>query len=153
MIARSLFALALVLPAAASAQEAGDGDFRVVDIQARLLYEQSGALSVDISDNPDFTAWNTIIGEGSASENANDLLVTAVIRGPGEHNLDAPLTITARDEDGKVLATRTVKTILAETTTYLSMVVYDAGCAGTMRLEARLGQSVRREEISLDCGE
>ena len=153
MIARGLFALALALPAAASAQEAGDGDFRVVDIQARLLYEQSGALSVDISDNPDFTAWNTIIGEGSASENANDLLITAVIRGPGEHNLDAPLTITARDATGKVLATRTVKTILAETATYLSMVVYDAGCAGTMRLEARLGQSVRREEISLDCGE
>lgn len=146
-------ALGLILSAPAAASDFQDVDFRVTDIRARLLYEQSGGLSVDISDTPDFFAWNTVIGEGSALENANDLLITAVISGPGEHNLGLPLIITIRDVEGKVLANRRIDHILAETTTQFSLILYEQGCGGEISLEARLGRSVRVEEISLDCGE
>ena len=152
---RALTALLAMAPIAqqAYAQEHRDADFRVSDIEARLLYEQTGTLSVDLSDHPEFAAWNTIIGAGSALENANDLLVSAVIEGPGQHNLETPLVITVRDADGKTIATRTVAGMLTETKTVRSIILYDVGCAGLLSLEARLGRSMRAVEIWLRCGE
>lgn len=149
------FALLAAMPLLLASQEPQfqDRQFRVTDIQVRLLYEESGRLSVDISDNPDFSAFNTIIGEGSAEENANDILVTAAIVGPGEHNLATPLIITVRNRQGRILATRRIRGMLAGARTFRSLVVYDAGCAGTLRITAQLGSSVRSEEIALECGE
>lgn len=150
----SLAGLALAA-SAAPAQEAelADRQFSVADIQARLLLEQSGALSIDISDNDEFIGWNTIIGEGSAGENADDLLVTAIVSGPGEHNLTTPLVLTARDERGRVLGRRRIAGIFARGRSYRSMLLHDVGCAGTIRLTAQLGSSTRTETVSLPCGE
>lgn len=144
---------ALAVPISAQDAEYADHDFRVSDIEARFLYEQTGSLSVDITDNPDFTAFNTIIGAGDAQENANDLLVTAIIQGPGQHNLTAPLTITARDEQGRLLGTRRMANLLVEARTYRSVLLHDVACAGVIRLTAQLGASSRSEEITLACGE
>jgi hypothetical protein len=130
-----------------------DRHFRVADVEARLLYEKSGTLSEDITDNPNFWGFNVIIGEGSAKENANDLLVTAVIVGPGQHNLRSPLKLIARDESGKLISTRTIEDILVEPKTYRSMLLHEVGCVGTISLTAQLGQSVRTEEVQLGCGE
>jgi hypothetical protein len=153
-ILASFAALALASTAAAAeAPPPQDRDFRVTDIQARLLLEQSGALSVDIADNDDFIGWNTIIGEGSAGENADDLLVTAIVTGPGEHNLTTPLILTARDEMGRVLGRRRIAGIFAKGRSYRSMLLHDVGCAGTIRLTAQLGTSTRTETVSLPCGE
>jgi hypothetical protein len=152
-IAAALMLAPLAAPAGGQAPAARDSDFAVTDIRVRLLYEQSGALSQDLTADPDFTAWNIVIGEGSAAENANDLLVTAVIGGPGPHNLEAPLVITVRDGDGKRVATRRIEGLLAERETHRSLLLTDAGCAGTLRVTVELGASRRMEEIALPCGE
>ena len=133
--------------------EIKDTDFRVSDIQARLLYEQTGILSEDITDNQKFIAWNTVIGEGSAVENANDLLVSVLIVGYDQHNLGTPLIITVKDFEGRIVGQRTIDGMLAEPKTYRSLFLHDVGCAGVLRFEARLGPSVRSEEITLPCGE
>jgi hypothetical protein len=149
-----LAALALIAGGARAQEPAyRDSNFRIADIRARLLLEETGVLSPDISDNPDFIAWNSIIGEGSAGENANDLLVTAILAGPGEHNLRTPLVLTVRNARGRVLATRSFPSMLAGRRTYRSILVHDAGCEGALTLTARLGSSVRTERVSLDCGE
>src|SRR5688572_114818 len=76
-------------------------------IGAHLVYEETGRLSPDILTQPDFVAWNTVIGEGSAEEPANDLLVMVeVMGGGGQENITGTLEITARGENGRVLATR-----------------------------------------------
>ncbi|HEX9963625.1 MAG TPA: hypothetical protein VGB04_01425 [Allosphingosinicella sp.] len=46
-----------------------------------LFYENTGRLSKDISPPVEFTGWNTVIGEGSAEDAADDLLVTVEVRG------------------------------------------------------------------------
>lgn len=130
-----------------------DSSFHITDIRARLLYEQSGRLSDDITDNDEFIAWNTVIGEGSALENAHDILITAVIEGDQQYFLNRPLTITVSDEGGKTLAERTIPQMLAEKQTQRSLLLQDAGCAGILKIEARLGRSTRTEEVRLPCGE
>lgn len=154
MLKRSL-SIAATMPFLLGMQEPAfhDRQFRVSDIQIHLLYEESGRLSADISADPSFTAFNTIIGEGSAEENANDLLVTAVIEGPGEHNLATPLILTIRNEQGRVLARRRIAGMLAGERTFRSLAVYDAGCAGTLTVTAQLGASTRSEQVALVCGE
>lgn len=144
---------AILLGSLAAAPPVRDSDFRVTDIKAQLLYERTGKLSVDLTGKPDFAIWNTVIGEGSADEPADDVLVSAVIAGPEEASLAVPLTITAFDAKGKVLSTRTMTHILAGKTYVRSILLRDVGCAGLIRLEARLGASVRREKIEMDCGE
>lgn len=155
MVRNALIAILLTGAAPLAAQEADlrDSDFRVSNIEARLLYEQTGRLSADITDNPDFHLWNTSIGAGSAEENANDLLVTAVIVGPGQHNIRTPLTITVRDARGRLLGTRRIADMLAEGRTYRSLLLHDVACAGAINLTAEFGTSRRTEEIDLACGE
>jgi len=54
-----LFVAATALwPAGAQGAEIGR-------IRAHLVYEETGRLSEDILAQPDFVAWNTIIGEGA----------------------------------------------------------------------------------------
>lgn len=150
---KGLTLAAILVTSVAAAPETRDSDFRVADIKAQLLYERSGTLSVDLTATPDFAIWNTIIGAGSALEPANDILVSAVVSGPGEHNLGTPLTIKVRDERGKVIGSRTFATGLADKTYVRSLLLQDVGCAGELKIEAQLGQSVRRETLDMMCGE
>ncbi len=152
-IAGWLLVFSTLSTAPAVAQDLDDGDFSIADIEVRLLYETSGTLSEDVSDNPEFYLWNTIIGEGSAAEPANDVLVTARIEGPGEHNLGSPLTMVVRDEIGRTIAQRSIAYLYARSSTARSLFLDDVGCAGALTFEARLGNSVRTEEVTFDCGE
>lgn len=145
--------LAAVSTAVTAQEKFEDNQFRVANIQARLLYEKTGTLSEDVSDNPNFSLHNTIIGEGSAKENANDMLITAVIAGPGEHNATLPLVIEIKNDQGKLLAKKEFKQMLLGASTFRSMVIYDVGCAGVLSMTATFGASVRTEEIILACGE
>lgn len=145
--------LASVAGTAQAEEEEGDAMPRLTGIEARLVYEQSGTLSVDITDNPDFSAFNTIIGEGSAAENANDLLIAAVIETDTETYTDAALVLTVRDSDGKELAQRVFDGMLLETKTHKFVYLEDAGCAGEITITAKLGWTVRTETINLVCGE
>jgi len=130
-----------------------DSDFKVTDIRAQFLYERTGTLSVDLTATPDFAIWNTVIGEGSAKEPADDLLVSAVVSGPGQWTLTTPLVITVRGENDKVLASRTITNGFADKTFVRAVMAKDVACVGPIQLEARLGKSVRQETLNMACDE
>lgn len=151
------FALALPLAALALTgplhAKGNPGNARVAAVEAMLLYEETGTLSENIAGNGYFTAFNVIIGEGSAQENANDLLIRAVITANEEINLDTPLIISVYDSEGAVLQRRTIDGLLLGKTTYRTMLLENAGCAGEITIEAKLGTSVKRETLNMICGE
>lgn len=149
--------IALMLPFAALALAApalaNDGNARVVAVEALLLYEQSGQLSENLAGNGYFTAFNVMIGEGSASENASDMVIRAVIEADEETFTETPLIITVYDSEGDVLAQRKIDGLLLETKTYRTMMFEEGVCAGEITVEAKLGASVKRETLNMMCGE
>lgn len=147
MMIAPLLAAMLAAPAAPPAPSVGA--FRM-----HLFYENSGRLSKDISPPVEFTGWNTIIGEGSAEEAANDLLVTVEVRGPPGESIEQPLTLVARAR-GKILAQRRFDSLLTNVQgrTYKALWLADVGCAGRIEVTATIGRSTRKSAISLDCGE
>lgn len=145
--------LAALMVAAPAAAKGNPGNARVVAVEAMLLYEETGAMSENIAGNGDFTAFNVIIGEGSAAENASDLVIRAVIDANEETFLEVPLVIRVVDSDGNVLDSRTIETLLLNQRTYRTMLFEDGGCAGEVTIEAKLGTSVKRETLNMMCGE
>jgi hypothetical protein len=141
--------LAAMLAVPAAAPEPRVGAFRM-----QLFYENSGRLSKDISPPVEFTGWNTIIGEGSAEEAANDLMVSVEVRGPPGEFIEQPLTLVARAK-GKVLARRSFDGLLTNVQgrTWRALWLNDVGCAGRIEVTATIGRSTRKSELSLDCGE
>jgi hypothetical protein len=124
-------------------------------IRMQLFYEDSGRLSPDIAPPADFTGWNTVIGEGSAEEAANDLLVLVEVIGPAGENIVQPLSVVARGAKGKVLGQRRHANLLASGggRTWKALWLADVGCAGHIEVTATLGRSTRKAAIDLDCGE
>jgi len=145
MIEAVLTAL-LAAPAAPSAPTVGA-------IRMQLFYEGSGRLSKDIAPPVEFAGWNTIIGEGSAEEAANDLLVTVEVRGPPGEDV-GQLSIVARS-GRKVMAQRSFDNLLttAQGRTWKALWLPDVGCAGRIEVTATIGKSIRKSALSLDCGE
>ena len=121
----------------------------------RLWYQNEGRLSDDIAPPRDITLWNTVIGEGGAGGIANDALFTVRVRVPGdEANLTQPVTLTAIDAHGKVLAKRTVAFYLTSSTgANLPLWVRDVACAGRVTFTARVGTIERKAVMNFDCGE
>ena len=124
-------------------------------IRMQLFYEESGRLSRDIAPPADFTGWNTVIGEGSAEEAANDLLVLVEVRGPAVENIAQPLSVVARGASGKVVGQRRFANLLtnAQGRTWKALWLADVGCAGRIEVTAMIGRSTRKSAVSLDCGE
>ncbi|MEM6476944.1 MAG: hypothetical protein AAF687_12325 [Pseudomonadota bacterium] len=143
-------AFTCALPSAAIAQEASQP---TVSVEARLLYEQSGKMSVNLAGNGYFTAYNTVIGEGSAQENASDMVIRAVIKADGQIFSETPLFITVYDSKGSVIKQRKIERLLLEKTTYRTMMLEDASCMGEITVEAKMGNSVQREDLNMLCGE
>ena len=54
----------------------------ITAIKALLFYEATGLFSKDVLSEPNFTLWNTTIGEGSAEGASNSTLVLVEIAGP-----------------------------------------------------------------------
>jgi hypothetical protein len=154
--AATVLALALALPAAAAAPPAAarpNPDLGPVRLQ--FWYEETGRLSRPV-DPARFAVWNSIIGEGDAEEIANDLFVTVeVLTGGEEANVDVPLVLEARNGKGRVIATRTVKTVLTsgQGRAVKGLWLYDVGCAGPLTVTARLGKIRRETKIKMVCGE
>lgn len=142
------FALAVLAATPSSAAEVGR-------IRAHLFYENSGRLSADIAPPADFDAFNVIIGEGSAEEPANDLLVAVELRG-APTAAAAPLRIVVRDGRGRVLAQRSIAgpfLSAEQPRVWKAVYLQDVGCAGTLRITATLGRSTRTSSVDLVCGE
>ena len=134
-------------------------------IRAHLVYEETGRLSPDILSQPDFLAWNTIIGEGSAEEIANDLLVLVEVIGStgGEENIDGPLEISVRRGEGLTVgrpsgnanARRRFDSLLTsdQGRVWKALFLPDVGCAGRLEIAATIGRSTRRATLDLVCGD
>jgi len=150
-----MFALALIAAAASHIEMSG--------IQARLFYSETGRLSDDLlARKKPFVFWNTIIGEGDAEENADDLLVSVTLSAgkfgapeENERNVDGPLTIKATDEKGKLLGYRTFKNMLTGVggSTTLGLWLNDVTCAGTVKVQARFAGQFRSAVLEMYCGE
>jgi hypothetical protein len=123
-------------------------------VKIRLWYEETGRLSAPV--DAKFSPWNTIIGEGSAEESANDLFVTVEVLTHGQaENVDLPLVLEARDAKGRVVATRTVKHVFTsgKGRAAKGLWLYDVGCAGPLTFTAKMGTVKRQAKLDMACGE
>lgn len=125
------------------------------EIRMHLFYQETGRLSRDISPPHIFTAANTIIGEGDAEENADDLLVAVELRGEGERTIDEPLHIVVRGEGGVLLAERRILSVTtsAQGRVWLPLWVPQIGCAGALSVTATFGTQRASESMSFYCNE
>ena len=151
-------AAVLLVSASANAAEIGR-------IRAHLVYEETGRLSPDILSQPDFIGWNTIIGEGSAEEIANDLLILVEVIGAAgaEENIDERLEISVRRGEGLTVgrpignanARRRFDSLLTseQGRVWKALFLPDVGCAGRLDITATIGRSTRRATLDLVGGE
>jgi hypothetical protein len=123
-------------------------------IRMQLFYEDSGRLSGDIAPPAEFSGWNTVIGEGSAEEPANDLLVTVEILTGEVESVEQPLSVTVRG-NRKILGQRRFTDVLASADgrTWKALWLTNVACAGHVEVTASIGRSTRKTSVSLDCGE
>jgi hypothetical protein len=150
-------ALLAALLAGQAAPAAAPAGARLGAIQMRLWYAGTGRLSENIAPPAQFTGWNTVIGEGSAREAADDVLVTVEVLAPSgtEENISVPLAISARDAKGKLLGERRIATLLTSRAgrTVQALWLRDVTCAGTVTVTAALGAARKSTHVSFDCGE
>jgi hypothetical protein len=132
---------------------------RVSAIQARLFDTNTGSLSPNVLDAKGyFGNWNTIIGGGSVSGPADDVLIVAVVdqdRPAGQQaNAGLPLHLTAMRK-GKLLASRTVKDVLIpeKGPAYTGFWLNDVACAGSVQVTAQIGSSKKTATLDMNCGE
>lgn len=73
-------------------------------VQAFLYYHDRGSFSANVVDNPSFTFWNVIIGEGSAEGPSQATLVAVtVVNLPEPVPVNAAVHLTARTEREAIL--------------------------------------------------
>ena len=154
--------VSLAVPAAVQGAASAAPQIRLGDIRARLYFTGSGRLSDDIlRRNPPFAGWNTCIGEGDASEPADDLLievpVLAVVRAgqDGQTNTSVPIVMTAQ-AGGKVVGQRTVASTLTshEGVAYQALWLRNVTCgAGTLSIDVRMGNQRKTATLAFDGGE
>jgi len=151
-------ALALLATLASSSAVSAKERSEIVlgPIEAHLFYHQSARLSGDILNRAEpFTGWNTVIGEGSAEEPADDLLVLVPLETDGERLSDQPIDLWASGEKGKVVARRRFASVLTsgEGKATLALWLNDVGCAGDLVFHAQMGKQERTATLALHCGE
>lgn len=152
---------ALAVPASLPAGTPATPQLKIAAIEARLFYGYSGKLSDDLlKRDPVFSGWNTVIGEGSAGEPADDMLVSIkleplakVTNGEGVFS-DQPVVVTAT-AGGKVVAKRTFTGTLTDTRgiAWKGLYLRDIGCAGKLTIEAVAGKQRKVATLQFDCGE
>jgi hypothetical protein len=148
--------MALALQTAATKPPA----IKLQPVRARLFYKETGRLSDDILPMRDGAWHNTIIGEGSAEEYADDLLVTVEIKSEGygddAHTNASALEITATNRSGKVLGRRKFDSVLTSERygrATSAMWLNDVTCAGEITIMARYERQVQSAKVVMRCGE
>lgn len=131
----------------------------ITAIHAQLYYEETGAFSGDILGRPDFTLWNTVIGEGDAEYASNATLVTVEIGGKNVDVGAVNVEIRALDAKGRVLAKSVGQVALYDDKTkfYAPLFLQDTGCK-PITISARLtGKGIKAKPVSrtipFACGE
>jgi len=133
----------------------GDGQVEIEDISMRLFYESSGELSEDITAIDDFAGWNTVIGEGSAREPADNMLVTVVLKTTRHDYIDdQPLFVWAQSGDATIFKSAQASYLTGyDGYVRLPFWLTDIGCAGKLEFTARIGEQIKTETLELHCGE
>jgi len=152
VLAAATIALAL------SATSAGAADaFSLDRVRAHLFYERSGTLSDDVVGNGGL--FNTVIGEGWASEPASDVLVVVELTGPaGEGVTETPLVIEVEaNRDGwQTVARRSfdfLYTVPGQSPRVARAVwVQDTTCS-PLRIRVSHGTDRMSAEVPFNCGE
>ena len=153
--------LSLAVLAASPAAAAPAPQLQFGEIQLRLFYKASARLSEDILHRKEeFSAWNTVIGEGSAEEPADDVLVIVpVLNGPngsgGEAFAEVPIIVRALDGKGKVLGSRKLGASFTDASgrEHIALWLQDVTCAGPLRIEAVMGAQKKQVRFDFNCGE
>ncbi len=158
MRARRLLPLLLLVGAsAAQAEVAPPPPISLEPIEAKLVYVETGALSGNVVVDGEFNSWNLIIGEGPGGGRAEDILILAPIMGEGAQFFEfaTPVMLEARDQDGKVIASRSFSAIMTSEAgvVYLPLWLADVGCAGTVTVSATMGAATSAATLNLMCGE
>ena len=141
-------------------QRTSSPPYKITAIKALLFYDGTATFYRDVLAKPDFTLWNTIIGEGDAEGPSNSTLILVEVTGkpsPNEPARSRRVAFTAIAA-GEVLLKRTTHIGLFGDGDkfYAAFWLYDTGC-GPIKVSARIiGQaqpsSVSRT-IPFACGE
>lgn len=134
--------------------------YKITAIKAKLFYDGTGTFSRDVLSKPDFTFWNTIIGEGDAEGPSNSTLVLVEVSGKPSPNEPPPsrkVEFTAI-ESGKVLMKRTIDIGLFGDNGrfYAAFWLYDTGCEPikiSARIVGQIQPSSLTKTIPFACGE
>jgi len=134
--------------------------YKISAIKAMLFYDGKGTFSRDVLARPDFTFWNTIIGEGDAEGPSNSTLVLVEVTGNPSPNEPSP----SRKVEFIAVASR--KILLKRTTDiglfgdngkfYTAFWLYDTGCQPvkiTARIIGQSQPSSMSKTIPFACGE
>src|SRR5438552_2628092 len=78
---RPIFIGLLMLSAIPARSVSPPAPYKISGIKAMLFYDGKGTFSRDVLAKPDFSFWNTIIGEGDAEGPSNSTLVLIEISG------------------------------------------------------------------------
>ncbi|MEK6337051.1 MAG: hypothetical protein AABM67_19180 [Acidobacteriota bacterium] len=134
--------------------------YKITAIKAMLFYDGSATFSRDVLAKPNFTFWNTIIGEGDAKAPSNSTLVLVEVAGNPSPNETAPTR--------KVELTATIprKPVFKRTVDiglfgdggkfYAAFWLYETGCEPVTLVARIIGQtpsSVVTRKIPFECGE
>jgi hypothetical protein len=154
---------ALSAPASTVASPSHSSAVELGPIRAQLFYAFSGRLSDDVLDRKEpFVFWNTIIGEGQADEPADDVLVSVKLDSgkfgtpeENEQNISSPVTLSATDAKGRLIAKRTFTDILTSKTgtVTLPLLLQDVTCSGDVKVKAVFQNQMSSALLSMHCGE
>ncbi len=125
-------------------------------IKAQLIYQSSGTFSEDLITSNNFVYWNTIIGEGSAKEPTDKLLVMVQVKSSKkELNPKGEKILITVKENGKVKA-ESEQTVgfMTNFSYHVPLIVNNIGCE-PLTITAKIkGDSLSLEkEIPFKCGE
>ena len=167
-ITRMKFAVTLLLLVVASSTFSQSGGpkprpappHKITAIKALLFYSDKGSFSRDVLAKPDFTLWNTIIGEGDAEGPSDAMLVLVEVTGSPSPNEPSPrraVEFTAV-ASGKILLKRTKEIDLfgEDGKFYAPFWLYETGCH-PVKLTARISGQAKPSSLSktvpFACGE
>ena len=147
--------LAATLPLAICGAARAEGP-EMGRIEAYFYYRDSGQLSSDLlGRTPPFDGWNSVIGEGDAEGEAQDLLVVVPILSDHVEILKDPLEVWVTDPKGKVLGRRKFDGVLAPEGGKVRNPLWlnEVACAGKLTLHARFKRREITDALGLYCGE
>src|SRR5215472_10046235 len=119
--------------------------YKITAIKALLFYDRSATFSRDVLAKPNFTFWNTIIGEGDAEAPSNSTLVLVEVNGNPSQNEPPParkVELTATTPR-KLLIKRTVDIGLFGDAGkfYAAFWLYETGCQPVTLVARIIGQT------------